>query len=241
MTKSIPYDNGAPERSAPTAPITRGPVGLARRLGARLLHEIRKALPPSIFFFVGFNFVVLTSNLLVARYMIGLSNFMLAVLVDRTALDRHVVPQRGDGLLQPRRAIDDHQLGRCQAPGYEVIQEGAPGSLAFAAHVAQGEQHLLAVAPNAQRHQHGQAGCLLERRTRTTVPSRTRRTMSSCDRSRFCHASQSVCTLCQARLTASLPMAPPNSAPSARRTRRVLVPARYALAISTSARLVSRL
>ena len=80
MTKSIPYDNGAPERSAPTAPITRGPVGLARRLGARLLHEVREALPPSIFFFVGFNFVVLTSHLLVARYLIGLSNFMLATL-----------------------------------------------------------------------------------------------------------------------------------------------------------------
>jgi hypothetical protein len=25
----------------------------------------------------------------------------------------------------------------------------------------QGEQHLLTVAPNTQRHQHGQAGCLL--------------------------------------------------------------------------------
>src|SRR4030081_2277127 len=66
----------------------------------------------------------------------------------------------------------------------------------------------------------------LSRRTRTTVPSRMRRTMSSFDRSRFCQASQSVCTLCQARLTMSLPMAPPNSAASARRTRRVLVPAR---------------
>ena len=41
---------------------------------------MREALPPSIFFFVGFNFVVLTSNLLVAQYLIGLSNFMLATL-----------------------------------------------------------------------------------------------------------------------------------------------------------------
>ena len=39
-------------------------------------------------------------------------------------------------------------------------------------------------------------------------------------------ASQSVFTLCQVRLTTSLPTAPPNSAASARRTRRVLVPAR---------------
>ena len=53
---------------------------------------------------------------------------------------------------------------------------------------------------------------LLSTRTRTTVPSRMRRTISSPARSRFCHASQSACTLCQARLTVSLPTAPPNSA-----------------------------
>jgi hypothetical protein len=46
----------------------------------RLLHEVREALPPTIFFFVGFNFVVLTSNLLVAQYLIGLTNFMLATM-----------------------------------------------------------------------------------------------------------------------------------------------------------------
>jgi len=54
--------------------------GLARRIGARLLHEVHEAVPPTIFFFLGFNFIVLTSNLLVARYVIGLSNFMLATL-----------------------------------------------------------------------------------------------------------------------------------------------------------------
>lgn len=53
---------------------------LARRIGARLWHEIREALPPTLFFFLGFNFVVLTSNLLVARYLIGLGNFMLTTL-----------------------------------------------------------------------------------------------------------------------------------------------------------------
>ena len=60
------------------------PVGKAsgrtRRIGVRLLHEAREALPPTIFFFLGFNFVVLTSNLLVARYVVGLSNFMLATM-----------------------------------------------------------------------------------------------------------------------------------------------------------------
>ncbi len=55
-------------------------AGPARRIGVRLLHEAREALPPTIFFFLGFNFVVLTSNLLVARYVVGLSNFMLATM-----------------------------------------------------------------------------------------------------------------------------------------------------------------
>ena len=54
--------------------------GSARRIGARLLHQVREALPPTIFFFLGFNFIVLTSNLLVARYVIGLNNFMLATM-----------------------------------------------------------------------------------------------------------------------------------------------------------------
>src|SRR5258708_14617625 len=47
----------------------------------------------------------------------------------------------------------------------------------------------------------------LSKRTRTTVPSRIRRTMSSPARSRFCQASQSDCTLRQVRLTVSLPTA----------------------------------
>src|SRR6478672_2694139 len=55
-------------------------AGIARRIGARLLHEVREALPPTIFFFVGFNFIVLTTNLLVAQYLVAVSNFMLATL-----------------------------------------------------------------------------------------------------------------------------------------------------------------
>ena len=61
-----------------------GPVGkaagIARRIGIRLFHEVREALPPTIFFFIGFNFIVLTTNLLVAQYMVAVSNFMLATM-----------------------------------------------------------------------------------------------------------------------------------------------------------------
>src|SRR5262245_22040569 len=53
---------------------------LPRRIGARILRELRSALPPTIFFFVGFNFIVLTTNLLVARYAVAVSSFMLATM-----------------------------------------------------------------------------------------------------------------------------------------------------------------
>ena len=54
--------------------------GFARRLGARLLHEAREAAVPTLFFFIGFNLIVLTTNLLVAQYAVAVSNFMLATM-----------------------------------------------------------------------------------------------------------------------------------------------------------------
>jgi hypothetical protein len=50
------------------------------RLPSRLLHKLREALPPTIFFFLGFNLIVLTTNLLVAQYSVAVSNFMLATV-----------------------------------------------------------------------------------------------------------------------------------------------------------------
>lgn len=58
----------------------QGIDGTARRIGGRLLHEAREAVPPTIFFFVGFNLIVLTTRLLAADYGIALGNFMLATL-----------------------------------------------------------------------------------------------------------------------------------------------------------------
>jgi hypothetical protein len=54
------------------------PAGLARRVGAFLLHELREMLPPTIFFFVGFNLILLTTNLLLANFGAQFLNFMLA-------------------------------------------------------------------------------------------------------------------------------------------------------------------
>lgn len=56
------------------------PPGLPSRIGARLLHEARQALPPTIFFFVGFNLIVVTTNLLLADYAVAVSSFMLATI-----------------------------------------------------------------------------------------------------------------------------------------------------------------
>lgn len=53
---------------------------LPQRVGARIVRELSQALPPTIFFFVGFNFIVLTTNLLVAHYAVAVSNFMLATV-----------------------------------------------------------------------------------------------------------------------------------------------------------------
>ena len=55
-------------------------VPIPRRIGGKILRELRSALPPTIFFFVGFNFIVLTTNLLVASYAVAVSSFMLATV-----------------------------------------------------------------------------------------------------------------------------------------------------------------
>jgi len=74
----------------------RVPASVARRIRARLMHEAREALPPTIFLFVGFNFIVLTTNLLVAQYLVAISNFMLATLaalvVGKAVLVAHKIP-----------------------------------------------------------------------------------------------------------------------------------------------------
>jgi hypothetical protein len=51
-----------------------------RRIGRRVLHEALSALPPTLFFFVGFNVIVLTTNLLVEQYLVAVSSFMLATM-----------------------------------------------------------------------------------------------------------------------------------------------------------------
>src|SRR5438309_8851405 len=78
-TKAIPYDDSHPNASGAIEPPGTVP-GVARRIGARILHEAREALPPTLFFLVGFHFIVFTTNLLVAQYAVAVSSFMLATV-----------------------------------------------------------------------------------------------------------------------------------------------------------------
>jgi hypothetical protein len=67
-------EHEAPQFEDAAAP----PGGLAHRVGAFVLHEFLEMLPPTIFFFIGFNLIVLTTNLLLAHYVAAFGNFMLA-------------------------------------------------------------------------------------------------------------------------------------------------------------------
>jgi hypothetical protein len=60
--------------------LTEASAPVPHGVGARILHEAREAVPPTLFFFVGFNFIVLTTNLLLADYGAAVFNFMVATL-----------------------------------------------------------------------------------------------------------------------------------------------------------------
>lgn len=68
-SRSFTSKNDVPERAA---------AGLARRVGVWWLHELRELIPPTIFFIVGFNLVVLTTNLILAEYKIAFASFIIA-------------------------------------------------------------------------------------------------------------------------------------------------------------------
>jgi hypothetical protein len=74
-TEPAVYDDSSPKFGAPGTP-----AGLGRRAGAWLLHELREILPPTIFFFVGFNLIVLTTNLILAEYVVAFASFMVATV-----------------------------------------------------------------------------------------------------------------------------------------------------------------
>jgi hypothetical protein len=73
----VPYDHKPQGFEVPTEPCGP-PIKLGRRVGAWFLHELREVLPPTIFFFIGFNLIVLTTNLILADYLVAFGNFIVA-------------------------------------------------------------------------------------------------------------------------------------------------------------------
>ena len=69
------HESAEVEASAPPNARTGG---LARRVGAFLLREFLEILPPTIFFLIGFNLIVLTTNLILADYGAQLTGFLIA-------------------------------------------------------------------------------------------------------------------------------------------------------------------
>lgn len=54
------------------------PQGGLARIGSVIAHEFREVLPPTLFFFVGFNVILLTKRLVLEEYLIAYTGFLVA-------------------------------------------------------------------------------------------------------------------------------------------------------------------
>jgi len=72
------------------------PIGFGCRTGLWLLREVREMVAPTVFFFAGFNLIVLTTNLVLADYFITVGNFTLAtvsaLVVGKSVLIANTIP-----------------------------------------------------------------------------------------------------------------------------------------------------
>src|SRR5215467_11580419 len=50
------------------------------RIGHFLAHEFRQVIPPTLFFFVGFNLILFTKRLILAQYLIQFAGFFVATV-----------------------------------------------------------------------------------------------------------------------------------------------------------------
>jgi hypothetical protein len=90
-SEAVPYDDSRRDVDALAAPARFG-----RRAGAWFVHELGEMLPPTIFFLIGFNLIVLTTKLLVADYFVAVGNFMVAtvgaLVVGKSVLVANAMP-----------------------------------------------------------------------------------------------------------------------------------------------------
>jgi len=94
-TKPVAHNDERLEIDAALTPASR-PAKPVRGVGASFLHELREMLPPTIFFFVGFNLIVLTTNLILADYLAAFGSFMIAtaaaLVVGKSVLVANAMP-----------------------------------------------------------------------------------------------------------------------------------------------------
>lgn len=73
-----------------------GNAGRWSRLGRFLLRELREVIPPTLFFFVGFNLILFTKRLFLADYLIEYTGFLVAttgaLIVGKTVLVADTIP-----------------------------------------------------------------------------------------------------------------------------------------------------
>ena len=86
-----------------TQAIDSGKLGWLPRTGHFLLHEFRQILPPTIFFFIGFNLILFTKRLILEDYLIQFTGFFLAtvsaLVIGKVVLVAEMMPllRRFDG------------------------------------------------------------------------------------------------------------------------------------------------
>jgi hypothetical protein len=78
MKSAAVLDRGEKPEIEGSAEPTPTSAGFVRRAGAFLLREFLEILPPTIFFIIGFNLIVLTTNLILADYGGQFASFMIA-------------------------------------------------------------------------------------------------------------------------------------------------------------------
>lgn len=75
---------------------TAGAIAPKSRLFGFVIKQLREVVPPTLFFAIGFNLIVLTTQLILADYLIHFANFMLvtmsALIVGKAVLVANALP-----------------------------------------------------------------------------------------------------------------------------------------------------
>ncbi len=100
MTRAPVLEQHEARKFEVSAEPSRSSAGPAPRIGTWAMHgamqELREILPPTIFFFIGFNLIVLTTNLILAQYFAAFGSFALAtaaaLIVGKSVLVANAMP-----------------------------------------------------------------------------------------------------------------------------------------------------